>query len=133
MGATAATAACSCWPHAAALPCRTSLVYSRPPTLCQHFFPLSSYDIVKGDESPLQIYVSSGDNRNVRLQTQLVAHRLNRLNSTGEDQQQRNMRRQIRGAMLQALHDLPMRDEVSVLTYSLCFLYTRGINQGYSL
>ena len=86
------------------------------------------------DSSSLQDYISQGDNRNARLHTQIVATRLNALSSgdddtgggdgdggfsgapTGDggggDGDITSLRKKIRRAMLSALKDLPLRDEV---------------------
>ena len=90
------------------------------------------YELVDEDSSSLQDYISQGDNRNARLHTQIVATRLNALSSgddtggggdggfsgapTGDggggDGDVTSLRKKIRRAMLSALKDLPLRDEV---------------------
>ena len=70
------------------------------------------------NSSSLQDYVKQGDNRNARLYAQIIASRLNRLDDgtardvTSDDEESRGMRLKIRRAMLWALKDLPLRDEV---------------------
>lgn len=68
-------------------------------------------NLVEQENSTLKTYVSKGDNRNARLHTQLVAHRLNRLHKKGNDSDN-SIRAKIRTTLLSTLKDLPMRDKV---------------------
>ena len=90
------------------------------------------YELVNEDSSSLQDYIRQGDNRNARLHTQIVASQLNRLSSSSsqqdvtptassqsdgragadDDDDVMVVRKKIRRAILGALRDLPLRDEV---------------------
>ena len=89
------------------------------------------YELVNEDSSSLQDYIRQGDNRNARLHTQIVASQLNRLSSSSQqdvtptassqsdgragvddDDDVMVVRKKIRRAILGALRDLPLRDEV---------------------
>ena len=70
----------------------------------------------------LQKFIQHGDNRNARLHTQLVARRLNRLQPASDNSLQ--LRERTRRAMLWALKDLPVRNEVGVcVCVCVCVLH----------
>ena len=77
---------------------------------------LPRYGLVAENASSLHDYITQGDNRNARLHTQIVATRLNRLHDDPANSTQ-PLRQRIRRAMLWALKDLPLRDEVSLIGF----------------